>query len=126
MKILKFGGTSVGSTDNIKIVLALIRDYSEQGDSFAIVVSAMGGLTNLLVDMGNRASEGDSGYLNLLENFEERHFEVIHSLIDKNMLPEVTGKVKGKIQELSNLLQGVFLVRELSPRASDFILSHGE
>jgi aspartokinase/homoserine dehydrogenase 1 len=126
MKILKFGGTSVGSTDNIKIVLGLIRDYSEQGDSFAIVVSAMGGLTNLLVDMGTRASEGDSGYLKLLENFEQRHFEVIHSLIDSNLLPEVSGKVKGKIQELSNLLHGVFLVRELSPRASDFILSHGE
>lgn len=126
MKVLKFGGTSVGSIDSIRKVLAILKDYTDKGVDFAVVFSAMGGLTNLLITMSEKAAAKDKTYTTDLKTFEEKHFEVIRTLVPAQDQSSILANVKATINDLEDVLQGVFLIGELSKKSSDFVLSHGE
>lgn len=126
MKVLKFGGTSVGSSDSIKKVVEIIADYSGEKTHVAMVSSAMSGVTNKLVLMGQMASQNDESYLNLLREIEELHFNTIKDLLKVKNQSHALASVKKMLNELEDLMHGVFLLKELSLRSTDLLLSFGE
>ncbi|MFC3196575.1 bifunctional aspartate kinase/homoserine dehydrogenase I [Parapedobacter deserti] len=125
MKILKFGGTSVGSADSIRSVLDIVRASHESGACPVVVLSAMGGVTNLLTQLAENAAEGRD-FAEGLAEMENRHFSVVRQLIGVKHQNPVFTKLKIYLNELEDLLQGVFNLRELSPQSKDLILSYGE
>ncbi len=126
MQILKFGGTSVGSVESIKQVLHIIETHRQDGDQIAVVLSAMGGVTNQLIEIGRMATTGNVDYMELVRRIEDRHFNVVKALIPVKEQSKVFANVRGIINELEDLLRGVSLIRELSLRTHDLITSFGE
>lgn len=126
MKILKFGGTSVGTADSIRRVADIVFDYQRKGERVAIVVSAQSGITNLLSLAGAKASEGDLEYEDIFKQIESRHFTVAKQLIAVNGQSNTFAHVKLLLNELEDVLHGVFLLKELSLRTRDLIMSFGE
>ena len=126
MKVLKFGGTSVGSADNIRKVIDIIADYKSENTHVAMVSSAMSGVTNMLVEMGQKASDSDESYQEILKRIEVLHFDAIKSLLAVKNQSHVLASVKKMLNELEDLMHGVFLLRELSLRSTDLLLSFGE
>lgn len=126
MKVLKFGGTSVGTADSIQRVIDIILKNLTQGNEIAVVFSAMGGVTNQLIEAGRQAASGNEAYLELIRGLEKRHFDVIKTLIGVKAQGKVFATIKGQLNELEDLLRGVFLIRELSARTLDLVLSFGE
>jgi aspartokinase/homoserine dehydrogenase 1 len=123
MKVLKFGGTSVGTLDSISQVIRIISDNKQP---VAVVYSAMGGVTNKLIEIGTLASKGDARYLDILQSIEERHFAVIRALVDVKAQSSIIAKIKGNFNEIEDLLKGITYIRELSIRTMDLLLSFGE
>lgn len=125
MKILKFGGTSVGSVNSILSVVEIVKKEKEQNNPIVLIVSAMNGMTNLLSKMAQDASLGNFEADDLV-HFQEKHFEIVRTLIDvKNQNPIIT-KLKLLLNELEELLQGVEALQELSSQSNDLIISYGE
>jgi len=124
MKVLKFGGTSVGSAENIKTLLRLVaQEKSKQNP--VVVLSAMSGVTNLLTDMAEMAERGED-YDAHLKEIEAKHFAVIRSLLPAAAQNPVFTRLKIFFNELEDLLQAVSHLRELSLQTKDQILSYGE
>ncbi len=126
MKVLKFGGTSVGTVESINQVIQILQENLNEGRKIAVVYSAMGGVTNRLIEIGKLAATSDLDYLQLLKSVEDRHFAAVRGLIDVKNQSSAIAKVKGLLNELEDLLRGVFLIKELSARTNDFIVSFGE
>ncbi|MFZ1701598.1 MAG: bifunctional aspartate kinase/homoserine dehydrogenase I [Pyrinomonadaceae bacterium] len=125
MKVLKFGGSSVGSAETIEKVVEIIRAANAE-DTCVVVLSAMQGTTDDLIAAGRAAERGDDGYIEILGNISERHLKTIRALFHDGQSLPVTDFVETTIKELENLYEGVRLVRELSPKTLDRILSFGE
>lgn len=125
MKILKFGGTSVGSVDSIRSVLDIVRQSHDAGDNPVVILSAMGGVTNLLTRLAEDAAEGGN-FVDGLKELEARHFAVVKQLIAVKHQNPVFTKLKLYLNELEDLLQGIFSLRELSLQSKDLVLSYGE
>jgi len=125
MKILKFGGTSVGSVESISKLLQIIENEQNQTGNPVIVLSAMSGVTNLLSAMADKAAQGGT-FNTELKELEERHFEVIKELLAVPKQNPVFTKLRIFFNELEDLLQGVMILRELTPRTRDLVLSYGE
>jgi aspartokinase/homoserine dehydrogenase 1 len=125
MKVLKFGGTSVGSVTSIQTLLNILSDEVKNDEKPVVVLSAMGGVTNLLASMAEDAANG-SDFTAALAELERRHFEVVKGLLDvQNQNPAFT-RLKIHFNQLEELLQGVLTLRELTPKTRDQILSYGE
>lgn len=125
MKIVKFGGSSVGSGQSIQNVLSILQNKYASDEKFIVVSSAMSGVTNILTELAQIASEGKDFKKGLIE-IEQRHFTVIKEMITvKNQNPAFT-QIKIFINEIEDLLQGVYSLRELSLQSKDLILSYGE
>ncbi|ADY53931.1 aspartate kinase [Pseudopedobacter saltans DSM 12145] len=125
MKVLKFGGTSVGSVEALQALTGVVKSNLEQGERIIVVVSAMGGLTNLLIKTAEDAVKGIDFSRSLMA-IEARHFEVVKSLIPIQQQNKVFTTLKIYFQELEDLMQGVTALKELSPKTKDAILSYGE
>lgn len=125
MNILKFGGTSVGSIESISALLQILKNESKQTEKPIIVLSAMSGVTNLLTSMAEKASLGQN-YNEELKAIEKRHFDVIRALLPASAQNPVLTKLKLYFNELEELLQAIYNLKELSLQAKDFILSYGE
>ncbi len=125
MKILKFGGTSVGSADSIQAVLDIVEKSQEAGERPLVVLSAMGGVTNLLMQLAVDAADG-RGFVDGLQAMESRHFAVVKQLIAVRQQNPVFTKLKLYLNELEDILQGIFNLRELSSQSKDLVLSYGE
>lgn len=125
MKILKFGGTSVGSVDGIRAVLEIVGKSKTSGERPLVVLSAMSGITNLLAYLAEEAAEGRD-FVQGLQEIEGRHFTVVKQLIPVKCQNPVLTKLKIFFNELEDLLQGVCSLRELSLQSRDLILSYGE
>jgi aspartokinase/homoserine dehydrogenase 1 len=126
MKVLKFGGTSVGTVDSIKQVISILENNLNNNEQIAVVFSAMGGVTNRLIEIGRMAATGNTEYLELLRAVEERHFATIRGLIHVKNQSSTFANVKGLFNDLEDLLRGVSLIRELTARSLDLIMSFGE
>ncbi len=125
MKVLKFGGTSVGSAESIKTLLDILKHESQADDKPVFVLSAMSGVTNLLADMAQKAADGES-FTPQLAELQTRHFNAAKNLVDiQNQNPLLT-RLKIYFNELEDLLQGVLTLRELTGKTRDLILSYGE
>ena len=125
MKVLKFGGTSVANAQNINLTLDIIAK-SAITDKLLVVVSAFSGITDLLIKASKQAASKDDLYKNTIESIKQKHFEVIEILIKKDNQNQLLIKCNQQINQLQTLLDGCFLLGELSARTSDAIASFGE
>jgi len=125
MYVVKFGGTSVASSKNIKLVRDIVKK-KPAGEVIIVVVSALGGITNKLIQLSNLAIRNQDGFAALIDEVEAAHLQVCRELIDEKGQPEIEAAVKTRIQKLTELVQGVSLVGELSPKVQDKIVSTGE
>ena len=125
MKVLKFGGTSVGSVENIRTLIEILKKEKSERQNPVVVLSAMSGVTNLLISMAERAANGDdfSAHLSELEN---RHFDVVKALLEVPRQNPVFTKLKLFFNQLEDLLQGITSLQELTPKTRDLVLSYGE
>ncbi len=127
MKVLKFGGSSVAKPDRIRGIVDILKNYYASGDHFTVVFSAFGGVTDSLIEMSRLAAAGDDHYGAAFQAFAARHQNTIFDLLPEGPLREETATQMRKSHEvLKNLLYGIFLVREASPRTMDYVLSFGE
>ncbi len=124
MNILKFGGTSVGSAESISTLIQILRSERER-ENPVVVLSAMGGVTNILLEMADQARNLQD-YSVRLKEVEERHFSVIRTLLPAGAQNPVLTRLKIYFNELEDILQSVYNLRELSPQTRDLILSYGE
>ncbi|MFB9053776.1 bifunctional aspartate kinase/homoserine dehydrogenase I [Formosa undariae] len=124
MKVLKFGGTSVGSSKNITNVVSILTNYAKT-DKVICVVSAVGGVTDKLLEAGQLAQSKNSAYADAFSNIRTIHLNIIKELIPTNN-DAVLEEVETRLGALKNLLDGIFLINELSPKTSDKLVSYGE
>jgi bifunctional aspartokinase / homoserine dehydrogenase 1 len=125
MQVLKFGGTSVANAENINKVVAIVKE-SIKKDSTVVVVSALGGVTDLLLGAANLAAAGDEAYKEKLLTIEQRHLEAVKALIPVAQQSQLLSLVKKSCNEIEDICNGIFLLRELTERSADRIGSYGE
>ncbi|MEO7310745.1 MAG: bifunctional aspartate kinase/homoserine dehydrogenase I [Chitinophagaceae bacterium] len=125
MQVLKFGGSSVAGSGVIKQVMAIVEKALVK-EKTIVVVSALGGVTDSLIQCGTLAAAGDETFDALLKQVEQRHLEAVQQLIPVTQQSSVLSMVKQRCNELEDICKGVFMLRELSPRTQDRIVSYGE
>ncbi len=125
MQVLKFGGSSVAHAENIKRVIAIVKEKMQHQKTL-VVVSALGGITDLLLDCAAYALKGDETYKEKLQEIEQRHLEAVRNLLPVKSQSSVLSFVKTKCNEMEDICNGIFLLRELSPRTKDRMCSFGE
>lgn len=126
MIVLKFGGSSVAEPSRIKHIGDLLKTRVDQGEELTVVFSAFGGVTDTLISMGEEAAKGSSDYKQILEEYVTRHNTALKELLDESHYKEAQIKLSENHETLDQLLRGVYLVREVSLRTMDYILSFGE
>lgn len=124
MKIIKFGGSSVATPERIRSVIEILKPYLQA--ETAIVFSAFGGVTDALIQISQQAVESKAEYRQVMEQLEKRHLDVVRDLISVRRQSSILAQVKIKINELEDVLHGVFLVKERTTRTLDYIMSFGE
>lgn len=125
MKVLKFGGTSVANAQNINLVIAIIKEISQK-DRLAVVVSAFGNTTNMLLKTAELAAIKDDHYKSLLQEIENRHIQVVKDLIPITEQSSVLSHTKRLLNYLETLYEGCYLLKELTPKTLATIASFGE
>ncbi len=124
MKVLKFGGTSVGSVESILNVKKIVEAIDEP---VIVVVSALGGITDKLLATSEMASKGNISYESSFSEIISRHLNVIEGLIPEGELrTETLRKAMVLLDELENIFRGIYLIQDLSRKTSDTIVSYGE
>ncbi len=125
MKVLKFGGSSVANAENIRKVVAIVK-RAVAADKCVVVLSAIQGTTDGLIDMGRRAERGDDGFIAKLAEIRDRHNTAIEFLFRNGDTSHVSEFVESTLHELESITEGVRRVRELTSKTLDRILSFGE
>ncbi len=125
--VMKFGGTSVGNADCMRRVAAIVRAATVQ-DRIVVVVSAMSGVTNQLIDAAHRAEAGEKDFLPALTAaLGAKHIAALEALVaDPQSRSQIAASLDEVLKELGQLLQGTALLRELTPRVLDAISGMGE
>lgn len=124
MKVLKFGGSSVATPSRINDVIEIVSPYLKE--EVAIVFSAFGGITDNLILISKLALESNLDYKIKLEELEKRHLEAVRELINIQRQSGILAQVKFMVNELEDVLHGIYLVKERTPRTLDYIMSFGE
>ena len=124
MKVMKFGGTSVGSVNSILSVKKIVEAAEEP---VIVIVSALGGVTDQLINTSKMASAGDSRYEGEFREIVFRHVEMIKAVIPSGeKQQDLQRRVGELLNELKDIFQGIYLIKDLSPKTSDMIVSYGE
>ena len=124
MKVMKFGGTSVGSVNSILSVKHIVESVSEP---VIVVVSSLGGITDKLINTSKMASTGNAAYEDEFQQIVSRHVEMVKEVIPAGERQEaLQGKIRELLNELKDIFQGIYLIKDLSPKTSDMIVSYGE
>jgi len=123
MKVIKFGGTSVGTIENIRIVRRIIQGQSK---ACAVVVSAFAGITDQIIRTASLASERDPSFREAVKQIRERHLEAAGQLLEGEAKDFTLTEVESMLNEFQEVLQGVYLLQDLSNKTLDFLLSFGE
>uniref|UniRef100_UPI004028390F bifunctional aspartate kinase/homoserine dehydrogenase I n=1 Tax=Prevotella sp. TaxID=59823 RepID=UPI004028390F len=126
MKVLKFGGTSVGS---VKSILSLKRIVEKEArkQPIVVVVSALGGITDMLISTSRLAQEGKDEWKEQFEQMVDRHHKMIDTIItDTNDREMLFNKVDSLFEQLHSIYFGVYLIHDLSKKTLDAIVSYGE
>jgi len=126
--VMKFGGTSVASGENIRHIANLIANYVGQGYAIVTVVSALKGVTDKLVEASEQAKNGNRDYIHEFkqETFEKHLAAARKAVGNKVIREEVERIIKETVDELENVLTGIIYVGELTPKSKDYVLSFGE
>jgi len=125
MQVLKFGGTSVANAENIGKVIGVVRNAAQK-ERTVVVVSALGGVTDLLLQAGQLAAEGQEIYKEKLALVEQRHLDTVKQLTPVAQQSQLLSLVKKTCNDLEDLCNGIFLLGELTSRSKDRIASYGE
>lgn len=124
MKVLKFGGSSVGSVNSILSVKKIVEAVEEP---VIVVVSALGGITDKLIKASEMAADGDAAYEKEYRDIVNRHIEMVYTVIPAgDARSALLDQVNELLSELKNIFQGIYLIRDLSPKTSATIVSYGE
>ncbi|HMO32128.1 MAG TPA: bifunctional aspartate kinase/homoserine dehydrogenase I [Lacibacter sp.] len=123
MNVLKFGGTSMGSAAVMQQVARILEATPQP---LVVVVSAMSGTTDQLIQSGELAAAGDERYKDLLREIEHRHLHACKELIPVQQQSSVLSLVKKACNEMEDICNGIFLLNECSPRTRDKLMSYGE
>lgn len=123
MKILKFGGSSVGTPESITNVKHIVETTSQP---VVVVVSALGGVTDQLIRMTHMAAGGDVSYLQELDALISRHADMVGSVIAPEKQPALNRRLEELLAELRSILHGVCLIQDLTPKTADAIVAYGE
>ena len=123
MKVLKFGGTSVANPQSLTHVIDIINSSKERQ---VIVVSALGGITNLLVEMAAKASSGVPNYKAHIDTIETRHLELIEYFVPVTQQSEIISFLKSQLNELEEILESLFTLEEATQKSLSKISSYGE
>jgi bifunctional aspartokinase / homoserine dehydrogenase 1 len=127
MKVLKFGGSSVGTPQRIKEVANILQKYNEDKDPFCVVFSAFSGITDQLLLAGKQATEGSDEWRKTFREINDRHQLNIQELLQsESSLKFAREQIENNLSTLYNILYGIYLLGECSPRTSDLIVSFGE
>ena len=125
MKVLKFGGTSVANAENISKVIKILEKESKK-HNIAVVVSALGGTTDMLMKTGELATKKDKQYLEVFKQVADRHISLVEDLTSEQKRTHVLNEVNAMLLDLKQLLQGLYLINEFSNKTIDKIVSFGE
>lgn len=125
MQVLKFGGTSVANAENINKVVNIVKEAIVKGPA-VVVVSALGGVTDSLLGAATSAASGEEGYKEKLTVIEQRHLEAVKQLLPVTRQSAVLSLVKKMCNEIEDICNGIFLLRECSLQTRDRIMSYGE
>ncbi|HEY1021586.1 MAG TPA: bifunctional aspartate kinase/homoserine dehydrogenase I, partial [Flavisolibacter sp.] len=123
MQVLKFGGTSVANAANIKKVKAIVQ--SRKGKT-VVVVSALGGVTDMLLECGHLAYRGENCYKSTLQKLADRHLATVKELLPLTNQSSVLSFVMQQFNEVEDICNGIFLLRDFTDRTRDRIVSYGE
>lgn len=126
--VMKFGGTSIGTGENIRNVANIVRNSSKKGDKVVVVVSALAGVTNQLIHEAEELTKGKEGRIQeFVKELTEKHLQTIDIAIENKKLKEETKhSAKKIIEELEKILIGICYVGELTLKTKDQVLSFGE
>lgn len=124
MKVLKFGGSSVGTSERIENVIKILKSY--KNEKISVVFSAFQTVTDNLIKLGELAKESNEDYIKLLNEVKIKHTNTIDALIPKAKQKKANEYVDLLFNDLAGMLKGVFLLRELTPRTLDYLTSFGE
>ncbi|MCX6135582.1 MAG: bifunctional aspartate kinase/homoserine dehydrogenase I [Ignavibacteriales bacterium] len=126
MRVLKFGGSSVADSERIKAVIDIVIGSQKAHGQLAIVASALHGVTNRLIEAGQRAYRGDKSYEELLSALQERHRRVVNDLLGTQADLRAHRFITQSFQELSEFIHGIWILGEITNRTLDFVMSYGE
>ncbi len=123
MKVLKFGGTSVGSADSIAQVKKIVES---QSDKVLIVVSAVGGVTDELIKAARLAEQGENECFDVFSEIKEIHYQIISELFPLDLAQSIKYKIDQLFEELSTIIKGVYMLKEMTIKSEAIISSFGE
>jgi aspartokinase/homoserine dehydrogenase 1 len=125
MQVLKFGGSSVGTTDAISKVIAIVKARVQTTPTI-VVVSAMSGVTDQLILLGQTAAQGNQAYITMLQSLAQKHENAVHALLPTTQSTSAMTMVKQLIQELESNCSIIFNESLLTMRMQDCLMSYGE
>ena len=123
MKVLKFGGTSVGTPESLSNVRAIVESQSEP---CVVTVSALGGITDRLIAAADQAAAGGDVYSGIFDEIYSRHRRVCEAVVPSGYQGEAWGAVKSLLDELETILKAINLLGEITERTRDLVVSYGE
>lgn len=123
MKVLKFGGTSVGTVESLRNVKQIVESID---GPVVVVVSALGGLTDRLISTARMAEKADQSYTSELLAMKSRHYDIVNTLVPENEREDLKSSLNELFGRLENVYKGISLLEELSPRSLDKVVSFGE
>ncbi|MGB1206702.1 MAG: bifunctional aspartate kinase/homoserine dehydrogenase I [Chitinophagales bacterium] len=126
MKVLKFGGTSVKNAERIAKVRDIVAETLKENKKVVVVVSALGGLTDVLIGAAKKAEAGDDTFKDVMEDISYRHRKTADQLFSTEEMKSFRSYLRSTTNNLENLLFGTSLIKELSPRSLDRVMSYGE
>lgn len=126
MYVLKFGGSSVANAERIKGVADIVVNAKKKHKQVAVVISALGGVTDELIALTTRAMQGEEGMKETFKKVEARHYEAVKALVPVQRQTKVLGNVVQTLNQLYDILKGISLIREVSPKTHDLVISFGE
>ncbi|WP_232616842.1 bifunctional aspartate kinase/homoserine dehydrogenase I [Treponema primitia] len=126
MLVLKFGGTSVGSPEAIGKLITILGDPEHARKVRVVVVSALSGMTDSLIGVARQAAAGESAYVAAVKAMEDRHRKISRAFLAGENRQDADAAIKAVFVELNRTLDGIGILRELSPRILDYVMSFGE
>ena len=126
MRILKFGGTSVGSPAALSRIISIVQDGERREKTGAVIVSAFSGVTDSLIAAATKAAAGDASYRSLAREIGKRHNAAAARFLTGERRKEAARHIAATLAELGRILDGISLLGELSPRTMDLVMSFGE